>query len=59
MELVYKFVLYVNSCFILWHVDPLLDNDREIRIYTTAVTRQRPVNSNRQTVFCAVSADML
>jgi hypothetical protein len=27
---------------ILWHVDPLLGNGREISDYTTAVTRQRP-----------------
>jgi hypothetical protein len=24
--------------FILWHADPLLDNDRDISKYTTAVT---------------------
>jgi hypothetical protein len=36
---------------ILWHVDPLLGNDREISNYTTAVTRQRPVNSNRGMMF--------
>jgi hypothetical protein len=32
-------------------VEPLLGNDREINDYTTAVTRQQPVNSNRRTVF--------
>jgi hypothetical protein len=26
-------------------------DDRQISIYTTAVTRQRPVNSNKGTVF--------
>jgi hypothetical protein len=31
---------------ILWYVDPLLRNDHEVN-YTTAVTRQRPVNRNR------------
>jgi hypothetical protein len=36
---------------ILWHVDLLLGNDCEIRSYTTAVSRQRPVNSNREMVF--------
>jgi hypothetical protein len=36
---------------ILWHVDPLLRNDCEIRNYTTATARQRPFNSNRGTVF--------
>jgi hypothetical protein len=35
----------------LWHVDPLLGNDREISKYTAAVTRKRPVNSNRGMVF--------
>jgi hypothetical protein len=35
---------------ILWHVDPLLDNDREVSKYTTAVTRQRHVNSKRKMV---------
>jgi hypothetical protein len=33
----------------LWHVEPLLGNDRKTSNYTTAVTRQRPVNSNRET----------
>jgi hypothetical protein len=37
--------------YILWHVDTLLGNDRERSNYTTAVTRQRPVNSNRGMVF--------
>jgi hypothetical protein len=36
---------------VLWHVDLLLGNDREINKYTTAVTRQRHVNSNRGAVF--------
>jgi hypothetical protein len=35
------------SSKILWDADPLLGNDREISNYTTAVTRQRLVNSNR------------
>jgi hypothetical protein len=35
----------------LRHVVALLGNDSEISNYTTAVTRQRPVNSNRGTVF--------
>jgi hypothetical protein len=38
-------------CKIMWYVDPLLCNDREIWNYTTAVTRQRPVISNRGAVF--------
>jgi hypothetical protein len=41
----------------MWPVDPLLGNDREISNYTTAVTRQRPVESNR--VFCAILVEML
>jgi hypothetical protein len=36
---------------ILENVDPLQDNDREISNYIAVVTRQRPVNSNRETVF--------
>jgi hypothetical protein len=39
------------DCNVLWHVDQLLRNDCEINDYTTAVIRQRPVNSNRETVF--------
>lgn len=30
-----------GSRYILWHVDPLLGNHREIRKYATAVTKQR------------------
>jgi hypothetical protein len=41
----------MNSVIILWEVDPFLGNDRKINNYTTAVSRQRPVNSNRGTVF--------
>jgi hypothetical protein len=36
---------------VLWHVDPLLGNDREISSCTTTVSRQRTVNSHRGTVF--------
>jgi hypothetical protein len=36
---------------ILWNVYALLGIDRDLSNYTTAVTRQRPVNSNRGTVF--------
>jgi hypothetical protein len=36
---------------ILWHVDPLLGDDHEISNYTTAVTKQLPVNTNRKKVF--------
>jgi hypothetical protein len=37
--------------YILWRVNSMLGNDRETSNYTTAVTRQWPVNSNRGTVF--------
>jgi hypothetical protein len=37
--------------YILWYVDPLLGNDRETNSYTTTVTTQRTVYSNRGTVF--------
>jgi hypothetical protein len=40
----------MQGSIIIWHVEPLLANDREISNYTTAVTRQQPVNSNRGTV---------
>jgi hypothetical protein len=39
----------------MWQVDSLLSNDCEISYYTTAVTRRRPVNSNRRTVFYLLS----
>jgi hypothetical protein len=35
----------------MWHVDPLLSKGREVSKCSTAVNRQRPVNSNRGTVF--------
>jgi hypothetical protein len=28
----------ITIFIVLWHLDPLLDNDREISKYTTAVT---------------------
>jgi hypothetical protein len=33
--------------FILWHVDPLLGNDREISNYTTAVAKLWPCKQRR------------
>jgi hypothetical protein len=43
--------IYMNkklrSLLILWHVELLLGSDREIINYTTAVTRQRPVNKEK------------
>jgi hypothetical protein len=35
---------------ILWHIDPLLGNDRETNNETTAVARQRPTRNNGSTV---------
>jgi hypothetical protein len=43
----------------LWHVDPLLGNNHEISIYAMVVTKQQPINSYRNDVFCAVCAEML
>jgi hypothetical protein len=43
-----NYYVYIH---ILWHVDSLLGNDREISNYRIAVTRHRPVNSNRGVVF--------
>jgi hypothetical protein len=44
----------------LCHVDPLLGKYHEISNYTTAVSRQRPVNSNRGKVFSVqVRSEML
>jgi hypothetical protein len=42
---------YAYKVITMWHVVLLLGNDREISNYTTTITRQRPVNSNRGTVF--------
>jgi hypothetical protein len=45
-------------------VEPLQRNDREVRKYTRAVSRQRlgkhvPAATDRNGVFCVVDADML
>jgi hypothetical protein len=45
-----------KNVILLWHVDPLLGNDREISKYATAVTRQRSISSNRETEFSVRSA---
>jgi hypothetical protein len=34
----------------LWHIDPLLDNDRETNNETMTVARQRPARNNESTV---------
>jgi hypothetical protein len=39
-----------NIIYILWHIDPLLGNYREINNETTAVARQRPASNNGSTV---------
>jgi hypothetical protein len=44
--------------YILWHVDLLLGNDREISKYKTVVAKVWPLKSNRGTVFSAWSAPM-
>jgi MoaA/NifB/PqqE/SkfB family radical SAM enzyme len=44
-----------SVAMILWHGDPLAGNDREISNYTTTVTRQRPGNSSRGTMFSVQS----
>jgi hypothetical protein len=60
----------VNAMIILWHIDPLLGNDRERSRYIIAVTEQRfwkqaclhGTNSKqkqRNGVFCVVRAEML
>jgi hypothetical protein len=35
---------------ILWHIDPLLDNDRETNNETRAVATHRPARNNGSTV---------
>jgi hypothetical protein len=39
----------------MWHINPLLGNDRGIKNYTTAVTRQQTINNNREMVFSVQS----
>jgi hypothetical protein len=40
-------LLLIYTLLILWHVDSLLGNDREISHCRTAVGIQWPINSNR------------
>jgi hypothetical protein len=50
----------VYALYAFWYVDPLLGNDQEISNYTTAVTRQRSVNSNRGKIFlCGPCRDVI
>jgi hypothetical protein len=42
----------------VWHADPLLGNDRETNKYATAVTKLRPVDSNKGIVFSVRSPPM-
>jgi hypothetical protein len=44
-------VTKLNIINILWHVGPLLGNDRETNNYIKAITWQRPVKRNRRMVF--------
>jgi hypothetical protein len=39
---------------VLWHSDPLLSGNREIRNCTAAVARQLPANDNKNFVFYAL-----
>jgi hypothetical protein len=41
-------------CYILWHIDPLLGNDRETNNEITAVARQPPVCNIGSTVGSSV-----
>jgi hypothetical protein len=38
---------FLESMFMLWHVNPLLGNDREISSYTIAVLSNGSVNNGR------------
>jgi hypothetical protein len=40
---------------VLWYVDPLLGNGNEMSNYTTAVTRQQPVNDDIGIMFSVQS----
>jgi hypothetical protein len=49
---------------VLWHVDPLLGNDREISNGTTAISmyghrKQARLHCNRNGVFCSVRVEVL
>jgi hypothetical protein len=39
-----------GTTYILWHIDPLLGNDRETNNNTMTVARQRPARNNGGTV---------
>jgi hypothetical protein len=41
-----------NFSFILWHVEPLLGNDREISDYTTTIARDSSGNHRLENVRC-------
>jgi hypothetical protein len=43
---------YHSTLNILWHVDPLLGNDREMSSYTTAVDRLWPQETRMQQLSC-------
>jgi hypothetical protein len=46
--------------YVLWHVDSLIDNDRETNNKTTTATMQRPrKQQQRNGVFCLIHVDML
>jgi hypothetical protein len=54
-----NFHVLIVSCLILWHVDPLLGNGREMSKHVTAVARLRPVKSNGGKVFSVLSVSRL
>jgi hypothetical protein len=56
LELLIKHQSKTCLNYILWHVDPLLGNDREIGDCSAAVARQYSVNKNRRMAFSALSA---
>jgi hypothetical protein len=55
----------LSSILILWHVEPLPGNDREINNYTTALgndSNRRALNNGGTVeggVFCAVRAEVI
>jgi hypothetical protein len=45
--------------FILWHINPLLGNNREISKYTSTTMLAQQLETATEGVFCAVRAEML
>jgi hypothetical protein len=55
MENITFHILKLLQKNILWHVDLLLGNNGETNDWTTAIIKQRLVNSNRGTLFSVQS----